>query len=187
MAKDGTKLVWLDMEMTGLDPQKEGIIEIATIITDSKLNILEEGPSLVIHQSQALLQEMDPWNTKHHEKSGLLEKVRKSKITVKQAEKLTLEFIKKYCAPKKALLCGNSVHHDRRFLERDMPEIHEYLHYRHIDVSTVKSLAKFWYPKVKFPKKDNAHRALDDIRESIEELKYYRARFFKSRVKSKGV
>lgn len=184
MARENPKLVWLDMEMTGLDPQKEGIIEMATIITDSQLNILEEGPNLVIHQSQVLLQDMDPWNTKHHEKSGLLEEVRKSKITVKQAEKLTLEFIKNYCAPKKSPLCGNSVHHDRRFLEFHMPEIHEYLHYRHIDVSTVKSLAKFWYPKVKFPKKNNAHRALDDIRESIEELKDYRKKFFKARVKS---
>ena len=178
--KHKDNLVWIDMEMTGLNPEKEGIIEIATIVTDSDLNILEEGPDLVIRQSDKLLKKMDDWNQTHHQKSGLLDKVKKSKITVKQAEVKTLRFIKKYCLHKKATLCGNSVHHDRRFIIRYMPQLDDFLHYRIIDVSSIKDLVRRWYPKNKaIPKKNETHRALADIRESIEELRFYRKHYFK--------
>jgi oligoribonuclease len=183
--KSKTPLVWIDMEMTGLDPNKERIIEIATLITDTDLRMIAEGPNIVIHQGPKILHSMDSWNKKHHHSSGLLDAVKKSKISLKRAEKMTLDFIKKHCEPKKSPLCGNSIHHDRRFLERYMPSIHEYLHYRHIDVSSVKALAQYWYPKDKEQyKKNNTHRALDDIRESIEELTYLRKKIFKTRLKS---
>ena len=174
-------MVWIDMEMTGLDPEKNRIIEIAMIITDGNLNVLAEGPDLVIHQPASFLKGMDEWNQEHHAKSGLLEAVKESTLTVKKAEQLTLEVIKEYCNPKKAPLCGNSVHHDRRFLVNYMPAIDQYLHYRHIDVSTLKALIVRWYPKDKdkVPPKGKAHRALADIRESIDELKFYRERYFK--------
>lgn len=173
-------MVWIDMEMTGLDPEKEGIIEIATIVTDSELNLLEEGPELVIHQKDSLLKRMDAWNQHQHKKSGLIEKVKKSKLTLKQAETKTLRFIKKFCLHKKAALCGNSVHHDRRFIIKYMPKLNEFLHYRLVDVSTVKDLIRRWYPKNKsLPKKTETHRALSDIRESIEELRFYRKHYFK--------
>ena len=178
--KSKDNLVWIDMEMTGLDPKKEGIIEMASIVTDKNLNTLEEGPNLILHQSQKLLKTMDRWNKTHHKKSGLLDAVKKSKITVKRAEKLTLDFLKKYCLPGKSLLCGNAVHHDRRFIIKYMPKLDKFLHYRHIDVTTLKALVKWWYPKNKnLPKKKDAHRALDDIRESIEELRFYRETYFK--------
>lgn len=173
-------LVWLDLEMTGLDPKKERVIEIATIVTDSELNILEEGPNLVVKQSKSLLRKMDDWNQKQHKKSGLLDLVMTSKISEKKAEKETLEFLRKHCEPQKSPLCGNSIHHDRKFLNAYMPKLNEFLHYRHIDVSTVKALAQWWYPKLKQLKKKEGHRALDDIRESIEELKFYRENVFKS-------
>ncbi|HOG23945.1 MAG: Oligoribonuclease [Candidatus Omnitrophica bacterium ADurb.Bin292] len=172
-------MVWIDMEMTGLDPVKDRIIEIASIVTDGQLNILAEGPNLVIHQPERLIRGMDQWNQEHHSKSGLIADVRNSTVTVKAAEKMTLEFLKEYCKPKKAPLCGNSVHHDRRFLARDMPAIDDYLHYRHVDVSTIKALVARWYPKDKEPPKGKSHRALSDIRESIEELRFYRERYFK--------
>lgn len=175
-------LVWLDMEMTGLDPYKEGILEIATIVTDSSLNILGEGPNLVVHQPAKLLKGMDEWNQNQHGQSGLIEAVRKSKISVKTAERKTLAFLKKYCLEGKSPLCGNSVHHDRRFMIRYMPALHRFLHYRIIDVSTVKELARRWYPErklKKLPSKNSTHRALDDVRESIEELKGLRKLFFK--------
>lgn len=172
-------LVWLDLEMTGLDPEKNKIIEIATIITDKDLNILEEGPNLIIHQPEDILRKMDNWNRRQHKKSGLADAVRKSKLSVKQAERQTLAFIKKYCPPQTAPLCGNSIHHDRSFLARHMPKIHRYLHYRHIDVSTVKMLVRSWFPKTKaFSKTSDDHRALADIQDSIEELRYYRQNFF---------
>ncbi len=172
-------MVWIDMEMTGLNPVKDRIIEIASIVTDGQLNILAEGPNLVIHQPERLIRGMDQWNQEHHSKSGLIADVRNSTVTVKAAEKMTLEFLKEYCKPKKAPLCGNSVHHDRRFLARDMPAIDDYLHYRHVDVSTIKALVARWYPKDKEPPKGKSHRALSDIRESIEELRFYRERYFK--------
>jgi len=172
-------MVWIDLEMTGLDPEKDRIIEIASIVTDGSLNILAEGPNLVIHQPERLIKGMDEWNQKHHGASGLIEDVRKSKVTVKQAEEATLAFIKEYCNPKKAPLCGNAVHHDRRFLVAYMPKIHAYLHYRHVDVSSLKCLVQRWYPKDKEPPKGKSHRALSDIRESIDELRYYRERYFR--------
>ena len=173
-------LVWLDMEMTGLDPEKEQILEMATIVTDGQLNILAEGPRLAIRHPEAILKRMDDWNQKHHQKSGLLEEVRNSKITAKKAEKVTLDFVKEYCLPGKSPLCGNAIHHDRRFLIRYMPKLNHYLHYRHVDVSTLKCLIRLWYPKNKtMPKKKSSHRALSDIRESIEELRFYRETYFK--------
>lgn len=178
--KSKNNLVWMDLEMTGLEPEEERIIEIATVITDNQLHILAEGPSLVIHQSPSVLKRMDAWNLKHHKKSGLLEEVAASKVSVKEAEEKTLEFVKEYCILKKSPLCGNSVHHDRRFLIKYMPKLNDYLHYRLIDVSTVKFLVKGWYPKDKNqPKKKKNHRALQDVRESIEELEYYRKHYFK--------
>lgn len=172
-------MVWIDMEMTGLDPERERILEIATVVTDGNLNILAEGPDLVIHQPTSFLKGMDEWNQKHHVSSGLIEAVKVSDMTVKRAEQLTLDVIKQYCNPKKAPLCGNSVHHDRRFLAKYMPKIDGYLHYRHVDVSTLKALIARWYPKDKEPPKKKNHRALSDIRESIAELKFYRERYFK--------
>mgnify|MGYP003811868561 CR=1 FL=1 len=170
----------MDMEMTGLDPEKDGILEIATIVTDSELNVLAEGPHLIIHQPAKVLRRMDDWNRKHHGKSGLLKAVRKSKITLKKAEQLSLSFIKEHCVPQESPLCGNSIHQDRRFLIRYMPKIDAFLHYRHVDVSTVKTLVRRWYPKGKSaPRKKDSHRALDDIRESIEELKFYRKHYFR--------
>ena len=173
-------MVWMDMEMTGLDPNRDGIIEIATLITDGELNILAEGPDLVVHQSPKLLKGMDEWNQTHHQKSGLLDAVKISRISLKKAEHLTLNFVKEFCLPQKAPLCGNSIHHDRRFLIRYMPHLNAYLHYRHVDVSTLKALVDRWYPKNKnLPKKKDSHRALADIRESVEELKFYRKTYFK--------
>ncbi len=172
--------VWIDLEMTGLNPEKERIIEIATIITDSELNILGEGPNLVIHQPKKILDQMDAWNQNQHGKSGLIKKIKASKITVKKAEAKTLKFIKKYCLPGKSPLCGNSIDHDRRFIIKYMPKLATYLHYRNIDVSTIKALAKLWYPKNRAtPKKEESHRSLLDIRESIEELQFYRKTYFK--------
>jgi len=182
--KSNDNLVWIDLEMTGLDPEKEKIIEIATLVTDGELNLLATGPRFVIHQPPRILKAMDEWNQKQHKKSGLIEEVVNSKLSVGEAEERTFEFISRYCYEKKSPLCGNAVHHDRRFLIQYMPQIHEYLHYRHIDVSTLKTVVALWYPKAKeIPKKKGAHRALDDILESIEELKFYRKNFF---IASKG-
>lgn len=173
-------LVWIDLEMTGLDPEKENIIEIATLITNSQLDIIAEGPNLVMHQPPKLLKAMDEWNRTQHQKSGLVDLVKTSRIGLKQAEKQTLDFIKMYCQPKKSPLCGSSVHHDRRFLIKYMPKLSEFIHYRHIDVSTVKALVESWYPKDRLlPQKKDVHRALPDLKESIEELKYLREHYFK--------
>lgn len=179
------RLVWIDMEMTGLDPEKERIIEIATLITDGELNILAEGPELVIRQSDELLAGMDEWNTKHHGDSGLTARVLSSEITNDEAEQQTLAFLKEHCTAGAAPLCGNSIHQDRRFLRLYMPQIDEFLHYRHIDVSTVKELGKRWYPSSygKRPAKVSQHRALDDVRESVAELRYYRSAFFREPTK----
>jgi len=172
-------LVWMDLEMTGLDPDVESIIEIATIVTDGKLNIIAEGPSLVIHQADDILGRMDEWNTKHHGESGLVDKVRASKLTMADAEKQTLDFIKQHVAEGTSPLCGNSIHQDRRFLVREMPTLEAYVHYRNIDVSTIKELGRRWYPKLKAPIKRPEHQALSDVRESIKELIYYRRNLFK--------
>jgi len=174
------RIVWMDLEMTGLDPERERIIEMATVVTDGDLNIVAEGPELVIHQDDTVLEAMDDWNTSHHGASGLTERVRASTVSDADAEQQTLDFIKEHCRERLAPLAGNSIHQDRRFLVKYMPLLEAYLHYRNVDVSTVKELARRWYPKqhAAAPTKQEAHRALDDIRESIEELRYYRTSIF---------
>ncbi len=173
-------LIWIDLEMTGLDPLNDQIIEIATLVTDSQLNILAEGPNLAIHQSDDILSKMDAWNTKQHTQSGLTERVKQSTITLAQAEEQTLAFLAQYVAPRASPMCGNTVCQDRRFLNRLMPQLEAYFHYRHLDVSTVKELAKMWAPTIfKGLNKESKHLALDDIKESIMELCYYRDHFFK--------
>ncbi len=169
----------MDLEMSGLDVKKEVIIEIATVVTDSELNVLEEGPCLALHQSNEILDNMDEWNTTHHTASGLIQRVKNSKVTEKEAERKTLEFIKKYCPVNASPLCGNSVGQDRKFLERYMPELHDYLHYRNIDVTSIKEVIRRWFPDGPMPpKKSEAHMALTDIRESLEELIFYRKHYF---------
>lgn len=170
-------LIWIDLEMTGLDIERERIIEIATIITDSDLNILAEGPDLVIHQDDALLDNMDEWNTNQHGKTGLVDAVRLSRISVQDAERQTLDFISQYVDPNCSPMCGNSICTDRRFLARYMPRLEMFFHYRHIDVSTLKELAKRWAPNMAVLEKESDHRALSDIKDSINELKHYRQHF----------
>ncbi|MDP1573882.1 MAG: oligoribonuclease [Coxiellaceae bacterium] len=171
-------LVWLDLEMTGLNPNFDRILEIATIITDSALNILAEGPVFAIHQSDNTLAKMNSWCVAQHGKSGLTDRVRHSKVSENQAELETLAFIKKYIPEKTSPLCGNTIYQDRRFLFQYMPTLEEYFHYRLLDVSTVKILAQRWEPKVAEGfKKESTHLALQDIRDSIEELRYYRKHF----------
>ncbi|MDR9467494.1 oligoribonuclease [Marinospirillum sp.] len=173
-------LVWIDLEMTGLDPQKERIIEIATIVTDSELNILAEGPVLAIHQPDSLLDAMDDWCTKTHGGSGLTQRVKDSRISTREAEQATLDFLRDYVKPGTSPMCGNSVHQDRRFMLQEMPELEAFFHYRNLDVSTLKELAKRWNPEVKKSfKKQNTHLALDDIRESVAELRHYREHFLR--------
>ena len=178
--KDDRNLVWLDMEMTGLNPKVDRILEIATIVTDSDLNVLAEGPVIAVHQSDEVLAAMSPWCVEHHGASGLTERVRASTITEAQAEKQTLRFLEKWVAEKQSPICGNTIGQDRRFLVEYMPNLEAYFHYRYLDVSTVKILAQRWAPEIAagFPKKE-AHLALDDIRESIAELKYYREHLFR--------
>jgi oligoribonuclease len=172
-------LVWIDLEMTGLDVDRESIIEIATIVTDGDLNILAEGPNLAVQVEEHLIAGMDEWNTLHHHRSGLVDRIRNEGVSCKEAESQTLAFLKQWTTPGSSPLCGNSVWNDRQFLQKEMPELVQYLHYRMIDVSTVKELSRRWYPdEGKFPKKA-AHLALDDIRESIEELKFFRDLIFK--------
>lgn len=172
-------LVWIDMEMTGLDPDVDAILEIASLVTDNDLTVLAEGPVLAIHQAEQLLAGMDAWNVEHHTASGLVERVRRSPVSVTEAQALTLGFVQRYAEKHAAPLCGNTVWQDRRFLKRYMPTLEDWLHYRIVDVSTVKELARRWKPElVERFKKRNTHRALDDIRESVAELKYYRDVFF---------
>ncbi len=172
-------LVWVDLEMTGLDPDKESIIEVATLITDGDLNILEEGPCLAIHQNDEILDRMDEWNKSHHSSSGLLQRVKDSKVMMANAEKITLDFISKYCPEKTSPLCGNSIGHDRRFIANYMKKLSSYLHYRSIDVTSIKELVNRWYPDgPKPPRKSEAHLASIDIRESLEELIFYRKHYF---------
>lgn len=180
MTQDPNALVWIDMEMTGLSPERDRIIEIATIITDSNLEVIAEGPVLAVHQSKALLSAMDEWNTRTHHATGLVERVMASEIDEQQAEQETLRFIQEYVPRNKSPLCGNSICQDRRFLARYMRDLESYLHYRNLDVSTVKELAKRWHPDlVNGFEKQGTHRALDDIRESIAELRYYRTHFLR--------
>lgn len=172
-------LVWMDLEMTGLDPEVERILEIATIITDSSLNVIAEGPTLYVSQPQSFLDAMDEWNTSHHTESGLVARVQAEGISEAEAEQQTLAFIQQYVERGLSPLCGNSISQDRRFLVKYMPTLEAHLHYRNIDVSTIKELAVRWRPDVyKAVKKQGAHRAMDDIRESIDELQTYRAQFF---------
>jgi len=170
----------MDLEMTGLDPKVDRIIEVATIITDSSLNIVEEGPVIVVSQDQTLLDGMDEWNMNHHTSSGLLDRIKKEGVSEAEAESVTLDFVKMHVEFGESPLCGNTIGQDRRFLERYMTDLESYLHYRSIDVSSIKELALRWRPDVHDGVvKKGVHRAIDDIRESIEELKYYRAHFFR--------
>ncbi|WP_039915169.1 oligoribonuclease [Cellvibrio mixtus] len=173
-------LIWIDLEMTGLDPDTDVIIEIATIVTDADLNILAEGPVFAVHQPDSIMLNMDEWNTNQHGKSGLTQRVRESKISVEQAEAETIKFLEQWVPKGKSPISGNSICQDRRFLVRGMPKLEAYFHYRNLDVSTVKELARRWRPDViAGVKKSGAHLALDDIKDSIAELQHYRATFFK--------
>lgn len=176
--KNSSNLIWIDLEMTGLDPDKEKIIEIATIVTDKDLNILAEGPMMAVSQPKSLLDAMDEWCTSHHGESGLTQRVLDTDISDAMAEKATIEFLSEWIEPGKSPMCGNSIGQDRRFLVRYMPALSDFFHYRNIDVSTLKELAIRWKPQIlKGFSKQNKHLALDDIRESIEELAYYREHF----------
>jgi len=180
MARDSQHLIWIDLEMTGLNPDSDLIIEIATVVTDKDLNILAQGPVLAVHQSDATLAAMDEWNQQHHGQSGLIDRVKASTINEAEAERLTIEFLKQWVPENTSPMCGNSIGHDRRFLYRYMPKLEAYFHYRNIDVSTLKELAARWAPEVKNGfNKESTHQALDDIIESIEELRYYREHFIK--------
>ena len=172
-------LVWLDLEMTGLDPSKDVIIEIGSAITDWNLNLIAEGPQIVIGQPEALLTGMDEWNQTAHSASGLVEEIRNSTVSVTVAEKETFNFISKYVKKRESPLCGNSIHTDRVYLSKEMPDLEEYLHYRIIDVSSLKGLVQRWYPKEYwFVEKEKRHRVMDDIRESIAELRWYKEKIF---------
>jgi len=181
MQSKSNNLIWIDLEMTGLDTLQDEIIEIATIVTDKDLNILAEGPVHAIHQNETLLESMDDWNQQHHDQSGLIERVRRSRVTEAEAEVDTLNFLRDYVAAKTSPMCGNSICQDRRFLARCMPNLESYFHYRNIDVSTLKELALRWVPQVaKGFHKESQHLALADIRDSIDELRYYRKHFILS-------
>ncbi|QRN41569.1 MAG: oligoribonuclease [Neisseriaceae bacterium] len=177
--KNASNLVWLDLEMTGLDPEIERIIEAAIVVTDKDLVILAQSPIYVIHQDDSILDRMDVWNTQTHTRTGLVDRVRASNLTEREAEQAMLEFIKAWVPATQTPLCGNTIHQDRRFLQKYMPELESYFHYRNIDVSTIKELVRRWKPEIlKGIVKKGAHQALEDIIESIEEMKYYRKYFF---------
>lgn len=179
MSSNENNLIWIDLEMTGLNPDKDRILEIATIVTDANLNTLAEGPVFAIHQSEELLKGMDSWCTKQHNSSGLVTRVQESTVNEADAERETLTFLQAYVPLGKSPMCGNSVYQDRRFLYRYMPTLEKYFHYRLLDVSTLKVLAQRWAPEIYSGfKKETKHLALDDIRESIDELKYYREQRF---------
>jgi len=174
------RLVWIDLEMTGLDPDRERIIEVATLVTDAELNVVAEGPVIAVKQPDSLLDAMDSWCTKTHGESGLTARVKASTIDTAEAERLTLEFLREHVAPGSSPMCGNSVHQDRRFLEREMPALLAFFHYRNLDVSTLKELAKRWNPGAMAGfQKRNVHLAMDDIKESIAELAHYRTTFLR--------
>ena len=178
--RDPTRLIWIDLEMTGLDTISDRIIEIATVVTDKHLNTLAEGPVLAIHQSDQTLEAMDDWNRRQHAASGLAARVRASTTTVAEAEEKTIAFLDQWIEPGVSPMCGNSICQDRRFLAREMPGLERYFHYRNLDVSTLKELAKRWAPEVFVGfQKSSSHLALDDIRDSIEELAHYRTHFLR--------
>jgi oligoribonuclease len=180
MAQNETHLVWIDMEMSGLDPDRDRVLEIALVVTDKHLELVEEGPVLVVHQDDAVLDAMDNWNKSTHGKSGLIDKVKASTLTEAEVEQRVLAFMKQHVGERQSPMCGNSICQDRRFLARHMPKLEAYFHYRNLDVSTLKELAARWRPELKEGfKKANNHTALADILESIEELKYYRDRFIR--------
>ncbi|MBI5882937.1 MAG: oligoribonuclease [Elusimicrobia bacterium] len=178
--KQANNLVWLDLEMTGLDPDRHAILEIAIIVTDSDLAILAEGPCLPIHQPEKILSAMDPWCVEHHGRSGLTLRVRESTVSLAEAEEQTLAFVSQWCLPDTSPLCGNTIGQDRRFLVRHMPRLHDFFHYRSVDVSTIKELVRRWYPPEKqFPAKSDKHMALEDVHDSLRELAFYRKTVFR--------
>jgi oligoribonuclease len=180
MAQDPNSLIWIDMEMSGLNPEVDRVLEIAVVVTDSELNTVAEAPVLVVHQADALLNAMDEWNRSVHSKSGLIARVRASALSEAGAEEQLVRFLDKIVPPATSPMCGNSVHQDRRFLVRHMPRLEAYFHYRNLDVSTLKELARRWKPQVMAGlTKHGKHEALADIHESIEELRYYREHFLK--------
>ena len=181
MALNPTHLLWLDMEMTGLSPESDRIIEIAIVVTDADLNAVAEGPVLVVHQPDEVMNAMDNWNKGTHGKSGLIDRVKASQLSEADVEAQMLEFVKQYVPAKTSPMCGNSICQDRRFMARSMPQLEAFFHYRNLDVSTMKELAKRWRPGLSEGfKKANKHEALADIYESIDELKYYREHFIRS-------
>jgi oligoribonuclease len=177
--KQDNLMVWVDMEMSGLNPATDVVLEVAVLLSNKELEIVAEGPQLIVHQPAELFAKMDSWNQEHHTKSGLWESVLASQVKLQEAEEAVLNFLKLHVGPRQSPLCGNSIAQDRMFLLNHMPHVNEYLHYRMIDVSTIKELVKRWYPGgPAAPAKTNQHRALDDIRESINELRFYRDQFF---------
>ncbi|MGI9263576.1 MAG: oligoribonuclease [Gammaproteobacteria bacterium] len=179
MAADHMNLIWIDLEMTGLDPSTDRIIEIATVVTDKQLNVVAEGPVIAINQPESAIEGMDEWNTRQHNASGLVERMRASKIDETEAEQETLSFLRRHVEAGQSPMCGNSICQDRRFMARLMPDLERYFHYRNLDVSTLKELARRWYPDISSGFfKESTHLALQDIHDSIEELKYYRRMMF---------
>jgi|TARA_B100001059_G_scaffold57154_1_gene52420 oligoribonuclease len=178
MKKNSHNLIWIDLEMTGLDTFNDRIIEIATIVTDKDLNIIEEGPVVAIKTPQKALDDMDDWNTNQHNKSGLVKRIESSTYTYLDAQEMTIEFLSKYVEKNKSPMCGSGICQDRRFLARCMPDLENFFHYRNFDVSTIKEIVKRWYPEIKF-RKEPQHIALQDIKDSIEELRFYRNTIFR--------
>jgi len=179
MALDPENLIWIDLEMTGLDPDSDRILEIATLVTDKQLNLLAEGPVIAVHQDEAVIKAMGEWCTRQHGQSGLTQRVRDSRVDERSAEQETLAFLRAHVPANSSPMCGNSICQDRRFLVRHMPELERFFHYRNLDVSTLKELAKRWAPAAGSFDKASTHLALDDIRDSVAELKFYREKLLR--------